>query len=208
MTTTASTTFALPSPDAGMEREARNVRKGWWVQLDRQDPTSWALIDKVEFQAMKGGVSDRYRKPVLVTTGGQRICLTASEKLRTLNVREVKAARLDGLDPANPFEPAPAHTRPLVSFARALAAGAVTEDPRPHSSATETRRRPIGGARNVTRMSFVRCGELAKIFERSGLAVRPTWGLPKPWTLTEAGERWLAEGLTVESDELPQRVAA
>lgn len=208
MSIAASTTFALPSPGAGRDREARDVRKGWWIQPNPDDPTSWALVVDVEFPPV-GGVSDNRRKRVLVTSAGDRLPMASSDKIRALNVTQVKQLRLDGIDPANPFDPEPAHNREMVSFARALSNDCVTEEPRTGSRTTETRRRPKDGNRSFTRMSFVRCGELARTFERSGLAVRPTHNLPALWKLTEAGERWLAEGLEKGLlDVLPQRVAA
>ncbi|GAA3749989.1 hypothetical protein [Micromonospora maritima] len=207
MSTTSTTTFALPSLDAGREREARSIRKGWWILLDPTDRASWAQVAEVVYKAV-GGTSDRYRKPTITTTGGLVLPCESSTKLRCLNGRELTQLKLDGVDPANPVSEAPDHTRLLVSFARAVQAGAVSERPR-GTATTESVRRPIGGARNIARMSFVRCGELTRVFERAGLAVRPIHNLPADWKLTEVGEQWLAEGLAKGLlDELPQRVAA
>ncbi|MFI7608703.1 hypothetical protein ACIBTV_26645 [Micromonospora sp. NPDC049366] len=90
------TTVAQPGPEAGRDRDARDVRSGWWVHLaDTNGAARWRLVADVQFpRAAASGM-----KRLIVCADGVEAERGAREQVRALNLIALRKLGLEKVDP-------------------------------------------------------------------------------------------------------------
>lgn len=90
-------TVAAPGPDAGRDRQARDVRNGWWVYVaDRAGVRRWRLVVNVQFPPNNGSGLRRQ----LVTGDGADIPeMAGREAVRALYGPALRRLGLADVDP-------------------------------------------------------------------------------------------------------------